>query len=300
MKFKLILLTLIISFCTNTATAQKNKKYIYYLDIDLISTDASKAVIFGEGYYKDGKFELMCYDRYVTTHLFTVHCLDSSLLDLEGLYTSFHLNKKVNQEGNLHNGNKESKWETWDSTGNKVDSIIYKNGYPILKADFGYFKTGLLSFFKLKDSLADTHQFKYFDSSSNLESEIFFRGNKGERKTYSKNEFIRDSLFTVEEVEAEYPGGKNEWSNYIRKNLDPTTPYNNKAPSKIYTVIINFTIDKDGKVIDIISENIQGYGMDEHAIDIIKKGGDWIPGSQFGKKVKSVKRQPISFFVSNE
>ena len=57
-------------------------------------------------------------------------------------------------------------------------------------------------------------------------------------------------------------------------------------------------MEKDGKLTNILSENKQGYGMDEHAIKIIKQSGNWIPGSQFGIKVKSIKRQPIVFEVS--
>ena len=238
--------------------------------------------------------------RYVTKLFVTFHSIDSSLAELEGLYTIFHLNGEIEEEGNYHESEKTGIWQKWDSTGKKTDSTIFKEGYPIWSESYHYEEDGKLSRLYIKDSLKNTFQAKFFDSSSNLEGEVFFNGNRGERKTYLSNGISRDSLFSREEIESQYPGGPKAFSNYLRRSLNAGILLENKTPLNFYTVIIKFTVDKDGKIIDIISENKQGYGLDEHAIDVIRKSGDWIPGSQFGIKIKSIKRQPISFFKSEE
>ena len=297
-KIKLLFIFFTLSLATININAQSNKKYAYYLNGKLESTAPNKATIYGEGSYKDGSFEIKCYDKYLSQLLVTLHCIDSSLSNLDGLYTVFHLNGNKEEEGTYKESEKIGTWQKWDSTEKKTDSIIFKDGYPIFTTSYLYREDGKISRLSIKDSLKDTYLVQFFDSTTNLDNEVFFNGKKGERKTYLINGIAKDSLFSREEIESKYPGGEIGWTNFLRRNLNPQIPSENKAPPNRYTLIINFTVEKDGKLTNILSENKQGYGMDEHDIKIIKQSGDWIPGSQFGIKVKSIKRQPIVFEVS--
>jgi periplasmic protein TonB len=107
-----------------------------------------------------------------------------------------------------------------------------------------------------------------------------------------------DKVFTKVEIEAEYPGGQGAWANYLRKNLNANAPIDAGAPPNTYTVIIKFIVAKDGSISEVTPETSLGYGMEEEAIKIIKKGPKWTPAQQNGNVVKAYRRQPITFVVA--
>ncbi|MEQ1678624.1 MAG: energy transducer TonB, partial [Chitinophagaceae bacterium] len=43
-----------------------------------------------------------------------------------------------------------------------------------------------------------------------------------------------------------------------------------------------------------------GYGMEEEAMRVIKKGPKWTPAVQNGRQVKAYRKQPITFQVQGE
>jgi protein TonB len=53
-----------------------------------------------------------------------------------------------------------------------------------------------------------------------------------------------------------------------------------------------------GSITGITAETYYGYGMEEEAIRVIKKGPKWIPAVQYGRKVKAYRRQPLTFAVT--
>ena len=61
-----------------------------------------------------------------------------------------------------------------------------------------------------------------------------------------------DSGLTVEET---------VWPKYVQKNIDPHVPSKNKAPAGIYTVIVQFILDKEGNVSDVktLTNSDRGY-----------------------------------------
>lgn len=106
------------------------------------------------------------------------------------------------------------------------------------------------------------------------------------------------SIFTKVEIDAEFPGGISAWRNYLEKNLDHDIAINNGAPEGTYTVMVRFIVSKDGVISDVVSETKWGYGLEEEAIKIIKKGPKWIPAIQNGQQVNAYRNQPITFVVS--
>jgi periplasmic protein TonB len=102
-------------------------------------------------------------------------------------------------------------------------------------------------------------------------------------KTFSKVEF-----------ESGYPGGVAAWARFLKDNLH----YPNKAVRKRIQgdVVVQFIIDRDGSVSDVLAlSGPEDGGLREEAIRVIKISGNWTPAVQNGKKVKSYKKQPISF-----
>jgi len=106
-----------------------------------------------------------------------------------------------------------------------------------------------------------------------------------------------DAVFVPIESEAQFPGGMAAWARFLNKNLRyPEDAQNNEVQGR---VVVQFVVDREGNVSDVeaISGPEQG-GLREEAVRVIKQSGKWVPGNQNGKLVKSYKRQPVSFQIS--
>ncbi len=109
-----------------------------------------------------------------------------------------------------------------------------------------------------------------------------------------------NKIFEKVEIEASFPGGERAWANYLRKNLDPNVPVDNGAPAGTYTVTVQFIVDKQGNISDVRALSKHGFGMEDEAVKIIKKGPSWEPAVQNGRKVNAYRRQPITFVVEEQ
>jgi protein TonB len=109
-----------------------------------------------------------------------------------------------------------------------------------------------------------------------------------------------DKIFTKVENEAQFPGGTAAWVRYLQKYLNANTPVDNGARSGTYQVIVKFIVSKDGSISDVQPETKHGYGMEEEAIKIIKRGPKWTPALQNGRNVNAYRRQPITFVVEEQ
>jgi len=108
------------------------------------------------------------------------------------------------------------------------------------------------------------------------------------------------TIFVRVENEAEFPGGHKAWVRYLQQHLNPNTPFDNGAPNGTYQVIVKFVVSKDGTISDVNGETKFGYGMEEEAIKIIKRGPKWKPALQNGNNVNAYRRQPITFVVEEQ
>ena len=107
-----------------------------------------------------------------------------------------------------------------------------------------------------------------------------------------------DQTFTKVEVEASFPGGEGKWRSFLERNLNASAPVDNGAPPGSYTVQVQFIVDKEGNVSDVKALSSHGYGMEEEAVRVIKRGPKWTPAIQNGSQVKAYRKQPITFVVS--
>lgn len=101
-----------------------------------------------------------------------------------------------------------------------------------------------------------------------------------------------EKTFVKVEIESSFPGGTPGWATFLNENLH----YPKAAVKKNIegTVVVQFIVDREGNVTDIQSIS----GPDElraEAERVMKKSPKWIPAQQFGRKVKSYKKQPITF-----
>jgi protein TonB len=109
-----------------------------------------------------------------------------------------------------------------------------------------------------------------------------------------------DKIFEKVEIEASFPGGEAKWRQYLERNLSSFNPADEGAPAGTYTTYVQFVVDKEGNISDVRSLTNHGYGMEETAIRIIKKGPKWNPAIQNEKQVKAYRKQPITFRVEEQ
>lgn len=106
--------------------------------------------------------------------------------------------------------------------------------------------------------------------------------------------------FRSVQIAAEFPGGIKEWQKFLERNLNSELPTENGAPVGVYTVVVTFIVDIDGKVSDVQAESDPGYGTKDEAIRVIRKGPKWIPANQNGRSVEYRHKQAITFKVSEQ
>lgn len=115
---------------------------------------------------------------------------------------------------------------------------------------------------------------------------------KGVVAAPKKDEEDYDRTFTKVEIESSYPGGAPAWKLYMERSLRyPQEAQDNEIQG---TVTVQFIVDKQGVVSDV--EAIAGPNeLRAEAVRVIKKSGNWEPAIQNGQKVKSYKKQPVTF-----
>ncbi|MFN2457759.1 MAG: energy transducer TonB [Chitinophagaceae bacterium] len=121
---------------------------------------------------------------------------------------------------------------------------------------------------------------------------------EGKAVVEAPKEEPEDKIFEKVEVEASFQGGAGAWKKYLERNLNASAPVENGANPGSYTVMVQFIVSKDGTISDVKSLTSHGYGMEEEAVRVIKRGPKWIPAIQNGRNVNAYRKQPVTFVVS--
>ncbi len=122
-------------------------------------------------------------------------------------------------------------------------------------------------------------------------------------KGQTNEKVVSDStkkIFTVVQIEAEFPGGLEGWKKFLETNLNTSIASDKGAPEGRYTVMLSFLVDKDGSVSNVTTENNPGYGTAEECIRIMRKSPKWKPALQNGRIVSYRARQAITFMVTKD
>lgn len=103
-----------------------------------------------------------------------------------------------------------------------------------------------------------------------------------------------ERIYTVVEQMPEFPGGDEAMMKFIHKNL--TYPEIAMKNGIIGTIRLRFIVRSTGEITDIEAvnkESLEGSGLEEEAIRVIKKMPKWTPGKQNGKPVSVYFNFPI-------
>lgn len=105
-----------------------------------------------------------------------------------------------------------------------------------------------------------------------------------------------DMIFEKAEIDAKFPGGEGAWTKYISKAINNNIDELQKA-NKAGTCVVQFIVDTDGNISNIEALTMKNTKFSEVIIDAIKKGPQWIPAIQNGRKVKAYRKQPVTFQI---
>lgn len=113
--------------------------------------------------------------------------------------------------------------------------------------------------------------------------------------TGPKKEEKDEPLITVQ-LQAKFPGGDEAWRKYISREIERHTD-ELQEDGKAGTCIVQFIVDKDGKISQVEAVTMKGTKLAELCVNAIRKGPDWTPAENNGMKVKAYRKQPVTFRI---
>lgn len=107
----------------------------------------------------------------------------------------------------------------------------------------------------------------------------------------------RDDVFVISEVAPAYPGGVNAMMKYLQKSIK----YPNEAKEKGIkgTVFVEFVVEKDGTVDDVLVKKGVNPLLDKEAVRVVNSMPKWTPGKQNGHLVAVRYTLPVKFDLIN-
>lgn len=91
----------------------------------------------------------------------------------------------------------------------------------------------------------------------------------------------------------EFPGGDAGMIKFLSENID--YPERAKSEGVEGRVVLEFVINKNGKIEDLKLKKGMGYGLDEEAMRVVNKMPTWKPGKNNGRPVSVSFKLPILF-----
>lgn len=106
-----------------------------------------------------------------------------------------------------------------------------------------------------------------------------------------------DEIFMGVEQDAEFPGGMGALMKYLQKNVNyPAAAQRANVSGK---VILQFVVERDGTVGQIIVLKSIGFGCDEEAVRVVKSMPKWSPGKQNGRAVRVWYTLPVTYTMQD-
>lgn len=132
-----------------------------------------------------------------------------------------------------------------------------------------------------------TMSLRLFDEEANIPEIVAIEEEEDEE------EEVTQTIFTVIEESAMFPGGQEELMKYISENL--IYPQKARETGTQGLVYVTFVVERDGSLTDIKILRDIGSGCGEEAVRIVKSMPKWIPAKQRGKAVRMQFNLPVKF-----
>lgn len=106
-----------------------------------------------------------------------------------------------------------------------------------------------------------------------------------------------DEIFDVVDEDPSFPGGIDKFRKFLGSNI--VYPRIARELGVQGRVVVQFVVEKDGAVSDIVVVRSLGSGTDEEAIRVLQKMPKWNPGKQDGRVVRVKYTVPIPFSLKS-
>ncbi len=111
----------------------------------------------------------------------------------------------------------------------------------------------------------------------------------------TEEESDEGTVFQVVEQMPEFPGGMEALMKYLSKNIKyPNIALDNGIQGR---VLVSFTVNKDGSIVDPEIMKSVDPSLDKEAIRVISSMPKWNPGKQRGKPVRVKYTVPVAFRI---
>ena len=289
--------------------------------IFLFSQNSSDKIIYRDSIGKDASkedyaFYTIIKDYYTEKDLYQIkNYYKSGVLKMEGNSKTKDGNSREGEYIHYYENGKKKRVENYiKSRLNGSISEWYESGNPLLKGEYIESKKGFSSEMKIYDFWDVNNKHKVINGNGTYEENgepFSSKGNlkngfkDGEWKVINKNTrhqyvdiykegtFISGKSTDNKGIETQYnvletrplpKKGIQDFYNFIGTNFSKTKEaIANKVSGRL---IIQFVIEKDGKITEPKILKSLGYGLDEEAMRVITNYENWIPGQQRGIPVR--------------
>ncbi|NDV46147.1 TonB family protein [Paludibacter sp. 221] len=117
-------------------------------------------------------------------------------------------------------------------------------------------------------------------------------------KAVAAQNIAEKEIFSIVDKMPEFPGGQQAMFEYLNKNLKyPAEAQKNGEQGR---VIVQFVVEKSGKIKDITVIRGVSSSLDKEAVRVVENMPDWTPGEQRGQKVDVKYTLPFSYKLPEE
>jgi len=99
--------------------------------------------------------------------------------------------------------------------------------------------------------------------------------------------------YTVREAQPQFPGGLQAFGEYLGRNIQ--YPYSARMNHTQGKVLVSFVVERDGSLTDVKVKESPSTTLSGEAVRIVENSPNWIPGYQYGRKVRVSYVVPINF-----
>ena len=242
---------------------------------------------------------------------------DEACKIVNGRMIYFHPNGNISLAGRMINGKREGVCVSFHNNGMMADSATFHNDLPV-GSRTKWYPNGVLSdsIFHLNEHL-DVHmqwfddgkpaaggyrkngkldgKLKYYHRNGTPSGELIYEeGNLVSCKYFNEDgSELKDTAKANSQAEFKKKGLQG-WHDYLDKSLYWPTDYQLSEAATV-TVGVEFTVDENGNIIEPHVYLPFHPAFDRIALLVVKNSPAWKPTVQHNRKIKAIRRQPISF-----
>lgn len=305
-----LLFLFFFAFKLHSQTATQTNKLIF-LDSTWAesSSDNYKYLRIIEGYCLE-KQSYIVKEYYKSSVLKSIgNTLDREIIKKDGQFISYYENgkresietfskgKKIGKEFNWYeNGNPKSELEYFNLKDGKTECKLYNFWNSDRKqtvidgtGDYNILEESCEESGKIKNGLPEG-----IWKGKNLKKKSSFVENYENGKLVSgitTDSLNIEHLYTVKNQEPSPKRGINSFYNYVANAMYIPYEVRNKISGKIF---LTFIVDEEGNLVEPKIKKGIGYGLDENALELIKKAKKWNPGLLRGVPVRVLYSLPLT------